>query len=167
MDGQDAFDIREGAAPSEEVDAREIPSTHENVTDVVEPVSAEVPREAVPDIEVPTVEGESLDDDEESPLATAGRDATAVANNMSLQLKEGIEAIRNVREISRQHSTARAQLEELRRELEDAMRILDHRVQIERSYDQIVAEQTANINEAKAESDAAQARINQLTSERS
>lgn len=169
MDDQDAFDIREGAAPSEEVDAQEIPSMYENIPDghTAKPDPAEAPREAAPEVEVPSVEGEPLDDDADSALATAGRDATAIANNMSLQLKEGIEAIRNVRELSRQHSTARAQLEELRRELEDAMRILDHRVQIERSYDQIVAEQTANINEAKAESNAAQARINQLTSERS
>jgi len=99
-------------------------------------------------------------------IAKAGQSAAAVANSASQQLKEGLEAIRNVRALARQRADARAQLDELRRELDDAIEILEHRVDIERNYDQIVAEQNAQIEATRAASADAQARVDALSAER-
>jgi chromosome segregation ATPase len=109
------------------------------------------------------VEGEDAPAEEP---AKADQSPAALANSAGQQLMEGLAAVRNVRELSRKHSNARAQLDVLRRELDDAMVILDHRVEIERNYDQIVAEQTALINEAKAEMSQAEQRAVQLAQER-
>ena len=111
-------------------------------------------------------EDEDAPDETEDALVKAEENASALANSASQQLMEGLEAVRNVRALSRQHADARAQLETLRRELDDAMAILDHRVEIERNYQQIVADQTAQIQAAQGSIDTAKERSAALNSER-
>lgn len=182
MGEQDTFRTADSAIAEDDVMASESPaaSMDTNSEDFVlnesyEPVEAQEAEPATPE----TDEGEPFNAHEDAAYEAVDQDVTsdkesakaeqspaALANSAGQQLMEGLAAIRNVRELSRKHSTARAQLDVLRRELNDAMAILDHRVQIERNYDQIVAEQTALINEAQAEADQAKERAAQLAHER-
>ena len=169
MDDQDALEQQE------EVPASDIaPTSFDAATEYVENVeqatveAAEWDEEEL-DYELPGQDlepGEAAPESEEQAIAKAGQSAAAVANSASQQLKEGLEAIRNVRALAKQRADARAQLDELRRELDDAMEILEHRVDIERNYDQIVLEQTTQIEAAQAASSSAQAHIDELSGER-
>lgn len=81
-------------------------------------------------------------------------------------ISQGIAAIRNVREVSRQHAAARAQLRSLKESIAEDRAVYDHRRQVESSYDRIVADETAEIQACRATAEAASERIATLTEER-
>lgn len=182
MDEQQAFEDQDVAEPiddfpqvdevnltkpsedeAEPIEAVAEPHEDVDFVNTVEPPLDEAPYE-LPDDEEDVVTEE--DDEVEVALARAGENAAAVANSASQSLKEGLEAVRNVRALSRQHADARAQLENLRRELDDAMEILDHRVEIERSFDQIYEQQTTEIQATRNAIDNATADMASLAAER-
>lgn len=177
MDEQDALEPLEGAlepdadaasaVASQEYDENvepDIPTNDEWAFDG--PDIAPFVHEVTPEDLISDEVTEETPEEGENSLAKAGQSAAAAANTASQHLKEGLEAIRNVRALARQHSNARAQLEELRRELDEAMSILEHRVQIERDYDSIVSEQTAQLEAARAASADAKTHMDATSAER-
>lgn len=79
---------------------------------------------------------------------------------------QGFSAVRQVRAASKQHSSAKTQLKEMQEALEGDRATLDHRIQIEQDYEQIVSEATLELSEAQAAVDDAIARIQALDAER-
>lgn len=104
-------------------------------------------------------EPEAASDD---PFAAAG-DAAREAQR---SIKDGIQAFKNVYEASQRHQTARNLLNDMRVQLEADTAELQHRIDIEQSYPQIVSEQTAAINEATQLSEQALQRAANLDTER-
>lgn len=175
MDEQDIF-AETSEMTSDEQDLNVQVDAAPNETEDADFVSDNIPftenegafdEDATP-YELPGEEPEVEDSAEETgeALAKPSDSPTALANSASAQLMEGLEAVRNVRALARQHADARSQLENLRRELDDAMTILEHRVEIERNYDQIVSDQTAQIQAAQGSMDEAKERQATLAAER-
>lgn len=102
------------------------------------------------------------DEDAESPLARA-ENAARIAGQ---SIKDGIDAFKSVREASQLHSDAREELRSMRESLEEHKAELEHRIDIEKRYPQIVSEQTAELNEATALAQQAQQRISELEADR-
>lgn len=87
--------------------------------------------------------------DEAAPEQRAEGGAGALAN-VSRHLREGLTALRDVADAKARHGSAVTQMKRLQDELADVAATLDHRVQIECDFEQIVAVQTAEIEEAGA-----------------
>ena len=90
--------------------------------------------------------------------AMAARGAGAVA--------AGFSAMRDVRRAAKQSASARARLQAIRKQIDADQKVLDRRVDVESRYDQIVAEQTAELARASRESDQADAEATRLGRER-
>lgn len=86
--------------------------------------------------------------------AMAARGAGAVA--------AGFSAMRDVRRAAKQSASARARLQAIRKQIDADQKVLDRRVDVESRYDQIVAEQTAELARANRESDQADAEATRL-----
>ena len=128
--------------------------------DEVEPPIAQV--EDVPEGTEADPAAVELDGEDSSPLARAG-DA---ARGAQQSIREGIEAFRSVRAASQRHSSARDELREMQGILDEHKAELEHRIDIEQRYPQIVSEQTAELEDATQAAQAASQRIAQLDSER-
>ena len=130
--------------------------------------------ETLPDEEVPVAETEAIPDEpgdesydepadeDDNPFARAG-DA---ARGAQQSIRDGIEAFRSVREASQRHSSARDELREMQEILDAHTAELEHRMDIEQRYPQIVSEQTAELQEATTAEQTAGQRIAQLDAER-
>ena len=112
--------------------------------------------------DTPTAEAESVEDASDDPFAAAG-DAAREAQR---SIRDGIQAFKNVYEASQRHQSARNLLNDMRVQLEADTAELQHRIDIEQSYPQIVSEQTAAINEASQLSEQALQRAAALDTER-
>ena len=110
----------------------------------------------------PAAEGAWGQQDEKSEPDEQGEGVAAALSS----LKEGLDAIGAVRDAAKRHAGARSQLKELKRELEKTQEVLDHRVEIEASFDQIVRDETANAESARAEIAQAEADTARLGAER-
>ena len=110
----------------------------------------------------PAAEGARGQQDEKSEPGEQGEGVAAALSS----LKEGLDAIGAVRDAAKRHAGARSQLKELKRELEKTQEVLDHRVEIEASFDQIVRDETANAESARAEIAQAEADTARLSAER-
>ena len=110
----------------------------------------------------PAAEGARGQQDEKSEPGDQGEGVAAALSS----LKEGLDAIGAVRDAAKRHAGARSQLKELKRELEKTQEVLDHRVEIEASFDQIVRDETANAESARAEIAQAEADTARLGAER-
>ena len=83
--------------------------------------------------------------------------AAGAARGAGKGIAAGFTALRDVRDASRQHSSAKSQMESTEKTLEAQRAALDHRVSIEEGYQDIVAAQTAALADAqKREADAVQ-----------
>lgn len=122
------------------------------------------------DDEEPYDEFDGADDEEpyedeavdEKPLARAENAARMAQQS----IKDGIEAFKSVREAAQLHSDAREELRVLQESLEEHTAELRHRIDIEERYPQIVADQTAELNEATYLVQEAQQRISDLEASR-
>ena len=83
--------------------------------------------------------------------------ATAVGS-----LKGGVDAIRRVREASRQHANVKGQVRELSQRLEQDHAELSHREDIEKRYDSIVSEQEAESSDASKSLSDTNARLKRI-----
>ena len=110
----------------------------------------------------PATEGARGQQDEKSEPDEQGEGVAAALSS----LKEGLDAIGAVRDAAKRHAGARSQLKELKREIEKTQEVLDHRVEIEASFDQIVRDETANAESARAEIAQAEADTARLGAER-
>lgn len=99
-----------------------------------------------------------------SRTASPGRAGAASGGIQSI--RQGIAAIRDVRDIARQRANAKSDLRALKEEIDADTEVLDHRRQVERDFDRIVAEETAEIESARGALAAAEERIAQLGQER-
>ena len=82
------------------------------------------------------------------------------------QLRLGIAAFRDVREATQRHADAREELRLIQETLEAHANELRHRIDIEERYPQIVAEQTAELEAARALSAESIARAEELDAQR-
>lgn len=98
-------------------------------------------------------------------LRAVGSVASGAARGVGA-VREGLAAMRDVREISRLHASAKADLRTLKAEIERDTATLEHRRQVERDYDRIVAEETAEIESARQLDEQARQRIARLEAER-
>ncbi len=107
--------------------------------------------------EAPEAEVETLPDDaapvEDDTEAAAEKKPLSVASDAARGAQEslmaGIAAFKSVREASQMHSSARETLRSMKESLEDHTLILQHRIEVEQNYPQIVAEQNAELQEAQ------------------
>ena len=83
-------------------------------------------------------------EDGANPLASAGNAAREAQHT----IRAGIAAFKDVRAASRLHSSAREELRSIEETLKNHEDELRHRIDIEQRYDEIVAEQTAEREEA-------------------
>lgn len=114
----------------------------ETDAEIGETPEAEV--ETLPD-EAATVEDEAEAAAEKKPLSMA----SDAARGAQESLMAGIAAFKSVREASQMHSSARETLRSMKESLEDHTLILQHRIEVEQNYPQIVAEQNAELQEAQ------------------
>lgn len=77
----------------------------------------------------------------------------------------GYSAMRRVRQASKEHSNARNELKKAEAALSEDKKVLDHRIDIARSYDTIVAEQTKERTDAEHAVEAADERLAELQKE--
>ena len=161
-----------------------------------EPDDAEEPEAPLPDVDAPDAsdpEALGSDEPEEAPFAPSepepepdGFDdeyedaeieeldeddnpfngAVDAARGAHQSLREGIAAFKSVREASQLHWSARDTLRQMKEQLEEDREALEHRIDIEQRYPQIIAEQTAERDEASALSSAALRRADELDLER-
>lgn len=99
-------------------------------------------------------------------VAGIGRNVMDAAAAGAASIRDGFEALKDVRRASREHSNARSHLAQIEEELAESRSELEHRVHVETNYDAIVAEQSAIIAEATDERNEAQARIDVLSEEK-
>ncbi len=126
-------------------------------TGLVEVVDAEIlDTEAVP-VEAPLAAGASK----------AADVAIGVAKGAASTLKAGAFAVRDVHNASRQSAGARAQARTIQEALEADQRTLDHRREIEASFEQIVAEQSRIVGIKKETIASDQQKIDGLSEEHS
>ena len=102
------------------------------------------------EVETPPEDEEAVDVDAESasekkPLTMA----SDAARGAQESLMAGIAAFKSVREASQMHSSARETLRSMKEALEDHTLILQHRIDVEQRYPQIVTEQSAELQEAQ------------------
>lgn len=79
--------------------------------------------------------------------------------------KDGVFALRDVRNASRQSADARAQAKKIEEALESDQKVLEHRKEIESSYTSIVEDQSRVVADAKAQAASARRRLEGLSEE--
>ena len=108
--------------------------------------------------------------DEEQEDGEAGGNPFAAAGGVVVdahrQIREGINAFKSVREASQRHSDAREALRAIQELLDAHTHELKHRIEIEERFPQIVAEQTAELEEARQLAVDSLARAEDLDAER-
>lgn len=162
------FDDRtEGTTPEGAPEPSTFPPVEED--DTIIQFGGPVTGDASP-YSTPEQSWETLPAEEDSPAAeqpeSLSRKAFGAAAAGAGALREGYEALKDVRRASREHSNARTHLAKIEEELEESRAELDHRTHVEANYDTIVSEQTAIIEEGTGERDEAQARIDVLNAEK-
>ena len=103
-----------------------------------------------------------MSDIEDTPLDLEGNNAQGGASAVA----EGFSAMRDVRRASKQSASARSRLQAIKKSIDEAQSTLEHRVDVESRFDQIVAEQTVELASAREDRDEAQALADGLTAER-
>lgn len=127
----------------------------------VETIGDEAPAAPLPSEPEPAAEPAPA-----SKVAPKGRNTVAdAASGASRDFLAGFSAMRDVGRAKREHAASRARMSELEMELEHLVQKLDHRVDIENRFDQIVADQSAALTAAFSEREDAQERINALNAE--
>lgn len=111
--------------------------------------AAEPEYETGDETEITTYADDEQPADEEQGGQALSR-ATAAAREARRSFASGIEAFRDVHEASHRHSAARGDLKALRKTHADNVDELEHRLEIEQNYPEIVTEQTAELEEATA-----------------
>lgn len=145
--------LEQSATDASDLDSDEIPWPDEDsATEVADRADGDAP-ESSPD-----------DATEDGPSAFSR--AGDAARGAQQSLREGIQAFRSVREASQRHSSAREELRSMQEQLDEHTEELRHRIDIEQRYPQIVAEQTAERDEATQLATDALQRANTLESER-
>ena len=98
--------------------------------------------------EIATAQEENVEELEALPVISA-KDGTTTPRRMQTgaldSLKSGLDAVAAVRAAAKQHSDARAQAKQLKKELDKSKETLAHRLDVDRNYDKILAEQKAVI----------------------
>lgn len=84
-------------------------------------------------------------------ITKAGSSAVGVAKDAGRSFAGGISALKEVRRVTKLRTDAQADLREIERGLAEDQDLLAHREEVERNYSQIVATQTAEIEDATAE----------------
>lgn len=97
--------------------------------------------------------------------ARAAGAALGAAKGAASTLKDGVFALRDVRNASRQSADARAQVKKIEDALESDQEVLEHRREIESSYDSIVEGQGRVVADAKAQAASARRRLEGLGEE--
>lgn len=126
-------------------------------TELVEVVDAEILDTEVAPVEAPLAAGASK----------AADVAIGVAKGAASTLKAGAFAVRDVHNASRQSAGARAQARTIQEALEADQLTLDHRREIEASFEQIVAEQSRVVGIKKETIASDQQKIDGLSEEHS
>lgn len=97
--------------------------------------------------------------------AKAAGVALGAAKGAASTLKDGVFALRDVRNASRQSADARAQAKKIEEALESDQKVLEHRKEIESSYTSIVEDQSRVVADAKAQAASARRRLEGLSEE--
>jgi uncharacterized membrane protein/predicted nucleic acid-binding Zn-ribbon protein len=141
-----------GTTPAEQVADERVEQAVQNLSSLGdEPADASEGTDDVPVAEVETLPDDAEPKDAEAEAAPEKKPlsmASDAARGAQESLRAGIAAFKSVREASQMHSSAREQLRSMQQELEDHTIILRHRIEVEQRYPQIVAEQTAELEEA-------------------
>ena len=114
------------------------------------------------------IEKASSDDRSERAQEIAAKAAGAAlgaAKGAASTLKDGVFALRDVRNASRQSADARAQAKKIEEALESDQKVLEHRKEIESSYTSIVEDQSRVVADAKAQAASARRRLEGLSEE--
>ena len=114
------------------------------------------------------IEKASSDDRSERAQEIAAKAAGAAlgaAKGAASTLKDGVFALRDVRNASRQSADARAQAKKIEEALESDQKVLEHRKEIESSYASIVEDQSRVVADAKAQAASARRRLEGLSEE--
>lgn len=101
------------------------------------------------DVETPPDDVAAIEDEAEATEKKPLSMASDAARGAQESLMAGIAAFKSVREASQMHSSARETLRSMKEALEDHTLILQHRIEVEQNYPQIVAEQNAELQEAQ------------------
>lgn len=159
-----------GTAEPSEMSDDTVERAVQNIADLGDPYedetswAEEAPVAEEADEAITEVEGEIVDEEDEGgdPIAMA----SDAARNAHSSILEGIAAFKSVREASQRHSSAREELRGIRELLDEHTDELTYRIDIEQRYPQIIAEQTAELEEATALSRDALERAERLEAER-
>ncbi len=143
-----------GATPNEPTVDERVEQAVQNVSALDDPVETGASVDDVPEAEVESLpdDAEAVDVDAESESGSEKKPLTMAsdaARGAQESLMAGIAAFKSVREASQMHSSARETLRSMQEALEDHTLILQHRIDVEQHYPQIVAEQTAELQEAQ------------------
>lgn len=103
----------------------------------------------------------------EAVASNAAEMAIGMAKGAAGTLRAGAFAVRDVHNASRQSAGARAQARTIREALEADQRTLDHRRDIEASFEDIVSEQSEIVARSRAAIESGQQKIDGLSEERS
>jgi uncharacterized membrane protein len=101
------------------------------------------------DVETPPDDVAAIEDEAEAAEKKPLSMASDAARGAQESLMAGIAAFKSVREASQMHSSARETLRSMKEALEDHTLILQHRIEVEQNYPQIVAEQNAELQDAQ------------------
>ncbi len=102
-----------------------------------------------------------LDNDAQAP-----DDVPTEAGPVKRGVSEGFSAMSEVRRAKREHADARDKLAKLQAEIESDNHTLEHRIQVERDFEQIVADQTAAIDAATKHIEELQGTLDEADSQR-
>lgn len=120
--------------------------------------------------EIATAQEENVEELEALPVISA-KDGTTTPRRMQTgaldSLKSGLDAVAAVRAAAKQHSDARAQAKQLKKELDKSKETLAHRLDVDRNYDKILAEQKAVIQKGNEGIARAEAAIEELEAKKS
>lgn len=120
--------------------------------------------------EIATAQEENVEELEALPVISA-KDGTTTPRRMQTgaldSLKSGLDAVAAVRAAAKQHSDARAQAKQLKKELDKSKETLAHRLDVDRNYDKILAEQKAVIQKGNEGIARAEAAIEELETKKS
>ena len=120
--------------------------------------------------EIATSQEENVEELEALPVISA-KDGTTTPRRMQTgaldSLKSGLDAVAAVRAAAKQHSDARAQAKQLKKELDKSKETLAHRLDVDRNYDKILAEQKAVIQKGNEGIARAEAAIEELETKKS
>lgn len=120
--------------------------------------------------EIATAQEENVEELEALPVISA-KDGTTTPRRMQTgaldSLKSGLDAVAAVRAAAKQHSDARAQAKQLKKELDKSKETLAHRLDVDRNYDKILAEQKAVIQKGNEGIARAEAAIEELQTKKS